>query len=261
MKTKQTVIHARENRLLAELRAAWTRRCVVWGPTRSGKSAGVVLPFLRSHGSTLRRSVIAIASTLCFSMAHATGIPVLDVSNLAQALLMVENLQTQVQQMKDQYAAVIGNRGLGQILNDPSLRTYLPDQWQSIYDQAKSGQLPGITSAMQQIANQEGLNGAYTPGQQRYNDTLASNKAMAMQAYAATAARLDNIKNLMAQSNLTQDPAAKADLQNRWAAEYTMVQNEQTRLNLMSKLQDTELQLADEQRHREFKNRLLGVSQ
>lgn len=212
-------------------------------------------------GTAIHRVIVVVISTLCFSVAHAAGIPVLDVSNLAQALLMVQNLKVQIDQMKSQYSALTGNRGFGTIFNDPSLRSYLPEQWQSIYDQAKNGQLPGITNAMRQISNQERLSGAYTPGQQRYNDTLAANKAMTMAAYSATQARLINIQNLMRQSNLTQDPAAKADLQNRWTAEYTMVQNEKTRLDLMSQLQQTELRLAEEQRHREFKNKILGVSQ
>lgn len=212
-------------------------------------------------GRTARRSLAALASALFLSTANATGIPVLDVSNLAQAMLMVQNLMQQLDQMKSQYDALTGNRGFGTILNNPTLRSYLPDQWQSVYDQVKGGSLQGISGAAQQIAASEGLTGASTTGQQRYYDTLAANKAMTMQAYSATLARLNNIQSLMQQSNLTQDPAAKADLQNRWAAEYTMVQNEQTRLNLMSQLQQTELRLAEEQRHRDFKNNFLRTDQ
>ncbi|MGA4422921.1 P-type DNA transfer protein VirB5 [Ralstonia nicotianae] len=231
--------------------------------TREGKSRGMLLPWLFNQKRPLklaaRHTVVAIASALCLSTAHATGIPVLDVSNLAQAMLMVQNLMQQLNQMKSQYDALTGNRGYGNILNDPKLRSYLPDQWQAVYDQVKSGRLNGISNAAQEIAKSEGLTGASTAGQQRYYDTLAANKAMTMQAYSATLSRLNNIQSLMQQSNLTQDPAAKADLQNRWSAEYTMVQNEQTRLNLMSQLQETELRLAQEQRHRDFKNNFLGA--
>ena len=231
--------------------------------TREGKSRGMLLPWLINQKRPLklaaRRTVVAIASALCLSTANATGIPVLDVSNLAQAMLMVQNLMQQLNQMKSQYDALTGNRGYGNILNDPKLRSYLPDQWQAVYDQVKSGRLNGISNAAQEIAKSEGLTGASTAGQQRYYDTLAANKAMTMQAYSATLSRLNNIQSLMQQSNLTQDPAAKADLQNRWSAEYTMVQNEQTRLNLMSQLQETELRLAQEQRHREFKSNFLGA--
>jgi type IV secretion system protein VirB5 len=64
----------------------------------------------------------------------------------------------------------------------------------------------------------------------------------------------------MQQSNMTQDPAQKADLQNRMAAEEAMVTNDQTRLQLTAQLQKTELQLAEQQRDREFKNTFLGGS-
>ncbi|WP_197339406.1 P-type DNA transfer protein VirB5 [Ralstonia solanacearum] len=230
-------------------------------PTHDGVSIAQNFPWLarrkRPLGPRARRSLAALASALCLSTAHATGIPVLDVSNLGQAILMVENLKTQIDQLKSQYDAVTGNRGLGTILNNASLRGYLPDQWQSVYDQVKGGSLQGISSTALQIARAEGLPSDATGGQKRYFEVIAANKAMTMQAYNATLARLSNIQALMQQSNLTQDPAAKADLQNRWAAEYTMVQNEQTRLNLMSQLQQTELRLAEEQRHREFKNSFL----
>ncbi|WP_455289972.1 type IV secretion system protein [Cupriavidus necator] len=182
---------------------------------------------------------------------------VIDPSNLAQNILAVEQMKQQVQTMERQYTAITGNRGYGQILNAPALRSYLPDQWQTVYDQVRTGQLPGITSAAQAVINAEGLGGT-TAGDQRYNATLATNKAMATQAYNATLTRLTNIQALMKQANLTEDSAAKADLQNRIAAENAMIQNEQTRLNLMTNLQQVEEKLAGRQREIDFKNRLLG---
>ncbi|MGM3412458.1 P-type DNA transfer protein VirB5 [Ralstonia sp. R-29] len=229
---------------------------------RHGGLLTQVLPWLSRPKKPIhpkaRRALIALAGAMYLSTANATGIPVLDVSNLGQAVLMVQNLKAQIDQLKSEYEALTGNRGLGTILNDPRLRSYLPDQWQAVYDHVKSGNLQGISNAALQIAASEGLTGASTAGQQRYYDVIAANKAMAMQAYNATLARLNNIQALMQQSNLTQDPAAKADLQNRWSAEYTMVQNEQTRLNLMSQLQQSELRLAEEQREREAKREFLG---
>jgi type IV secretion system protein VirB5 len=192
-----------------------------------------------------------------FAPAHAQGIPVISVSELAQDLVMAKNLQSQLVTMTDQYNALTGNRGFGQILNNPSLTSYLPSQWQSVYSQVKSGQLQGLSSAAQQIESQEGMT-ASTPSQQRYNDTLATNKAMATQAYQASADRLQNIQNLMQQSDLTQDPAAKADLQNRLLSENAMIQNEQTKLNLMGQLQQAEEKLAEKQDADTFKNTLMG---
>ncbi|KVL25463.1 haloacid dehalogenase [Burkholderia territorii] len=189
--------------------------------------------------------------------AHAQGIPVLDAANVAQAIATVQQLQQQYTTMTTQLSALTGNRGLGLILNDPALRNFLPDQWQSIYDQVKNGQLSGISNLANTIAQQEGMT-ASTAGQQRLNDVLAANKAMAMQAYSSTLTRLQNIQNLMLQSNLTQDPAAKADLQNRWAAEVTQINNEKTRLDLMGRLGDIEEKLAQQAAHNDMQTRLNG---
>jgi type IV secretion system protein VirB5 len=202
-------------------------------------------------------ALIALIAALQSTSSSAQGIPVISVSELAQDLLVVKNLETQITQMTQQYDALTGNRSLGQILNNPSLTSYLPSQWQSVYTEVKSGQLQGLTSAAQQVANQEGMT-SNTATQQRYNDTLAANKAITMQAYQASADRLQNIQSLMQQSDLTQDPAAKADLQNRLASENAMIQNEQTRLNLASHLQDVETTLAQKQDAESFQQRIMG---
>jgi type IV secretion system protein VirB5 len=194
------------------------------------------------------------------AIARAQGVPTISPAELAQQMEQVQQLMQQIQNQEAQYRALTGNSSLGTIMNDASLRNYLPEQWQDIYDQAKSGSLSGISSSMRSIQQQEGMTDATTPGQQRYYDVLSANKAMNEQAYSATMARLNNIQSLMQQSNLTQDPAEKADLQNRMAAEEAIVTNEQTRLQLTAQLQATELKLAQDQRDREFKNQFLGGS-
>ncbi|HTR09040.1 MAG TPA: type IV secretion system protein [Paraburkholderia sp.] len=214
----------------------------------------------RAH--LLRAARVAV-TVLCLGAAaitRAQGVPTISPAELAQQMEQVQQLMQQIENQEAQYRALTGNSSLGTIMNDASLRNYLPEQWQDIYDQAKSGSLSGISSTMRSIEQQEGMTDAVTAGQQRYYDVLAANKAMNEQAYSATMARLNNIQSLMQQSNLTQDPAEKADLQNRMAAEEAMVTNEQTRLQLTARLQATELKLAENQRDRDFKNQFLGGS-
>jgi type IV secretion system protein VirB5 len=209
---------------------------------------------------SLSPQVIAAVSVFAMATAHAQGVPTISPAELAQQMVMVQQLIQQVQNQEAQFQAMTGNSGLGMISNNPALRNYLPEEWQDIYVQAKAGGLSGVSSSMQVIEQQEGMTGAATAGQQRYYDTLATNKAMNEQAYSAIMARFDNIQSLMQQSNMTQDPAQKADLQNRMAAEEAMVSNDQTRLQLTARLQENELRLAQEQRDREFKNSFLGGS-
>jgi type IV secretion system protein VirB5 len=206
----------------------------------------------------LCRTVPAVAVLGAASAAHAQGVPTISLPELAQQMQMTQQLYQTVQNQEAQFRAITGNSSIGMILNNPALRNYLPEEWQDIYSQAKSGSLSGISSNMQMIEQQEGMTGAATAGQQRYNDTLATNKAMNEQAYSAIMARFGNIQSLMQQSNLTQDPTEKADLQNRMAAEEALVTNDQTRLQLTAKLQEDELKLAQEQRDREFDNAFMG---
>lgn len=199
--------------------------------------------------------VAAIAAVGSIQAANAQGIPVLDASTLAQAILTVKQLEQQYITITDAYQSTIGNRGLGGIYNDASLRNYLPDQWQSVYDEARSGRLNGISGVADSIEQQEGMT-AYTPGQQRLNDTEAANKAMAMRSYQASIDRLNNIQQLMQQSDLTQDPAAKADLQNRWSAEMASINADKMRLDLAARLQDAEKHFAQQAAHRDMQQRL-----
>jgi type IV secretion system protein VirB5 len=194
--------------------------------------------------------------------ARAQGIPVISVSELAQDVIMAQQLEQEVTTMEQQYTtmtnqyqALTGNRNLGQIFNDPSLRNMLPSSWQSVYSAVQSGQLPAISNAAQQIEAAEGMT-ANTPGQQRYNDTIAANKAISMQGFQQTQNELQNIQSLMQQSNLTQDPAAKADLQNRLAAESAIVQNQQTQMQLASQLEAIELKLATQQAEQQVHNQI-----
>lgn len=171
---------------------------------------------------------------------------------LAQWAKQYKQMIEQITHLKNQYDAMTGNRGLGQILNNPSLRTYLPDGWGSIYDQVRSGNLQGISSKAASIYSAEQFDPNATGGRRRQLDVLAANKAITMQAYNATVARVNNINELMKQADATGDMKAAADLQNRMAAENAMIQNEQVRLNLALELQRVEAQLAAEQRGREF---------
>jgi len=163
-----------------------------------------------------------------------------------------QQMTGQINQMKSQYESMTGSRGLGQINNNPALRTYLPEQWAGIYDKVKSGNLSGISSVASGIYSSEGFNPNAVGARRRQGEILAANKAMTMRSYDQTQARLNNINALMAQADATQDMKAASDLQNRIAAENAMIQNEQIRLNLAAQLQLAEAKLADAQRAREF---------
>lgn len=205
--------------------------------------------------------LLAIAAAIAASpAAHAqwtvnvnSDIPatINQIQTMAQWAKQYENMIQQINHLKSQYNAITGVRNLGQILNDPSLRSYLPDEWAGIYSKVTSGSLVGLSSSAKAIALAEGF-GTATGARKRQQDVLASNKAMTMAAYDASLKRLQNINSLMEQANAQSDMKGAADLANRMAAENAMIQNEQTRLNLLAQLQVAEEKLAADQRAREF---------
>lgn len=202
-------------------------------------------------------AAIFVASTPAFA-----GIPVsvmVDapaIINQGQTMVQWSNqyrqMVDQIQGLQRQYNAISGLRNLGQILNNPALRNYLPPEWAGVYDQVRSGNLNGISSRANSIYSSEGFDTAAVGGRKRQQDVMVANKAMTMEAYKATEARVQNINALMQQANMQQDAKGAADLANRMAAENAMIQNEQVRLNLLMQLQTAEKQLADQQRQREF---------
>lgn len=54
-----------------------------------------------------------------------------------------DQMQTDYQQMIRQYESTTGSRDLGQIMNDPKLRNYLPNDWQDVYDSVKKAVIQG----------------------------------------------------------------------------------------------------------------------
>lgn len=211
--------------------------------------------------------LLAGTVVLCLAPSAFAQMPVTVTSDVPAAIHQIQTMAqwgkqyqqmvSQITQMKSQFDATTGNRGLGQILNAPALRAYLPDQWAGVYDRVRSGELSGISSRASSIYAVEKFDPQATGGQKRQQEVLASNKAMTMQAYDASLARVNNINALMLEADRTQDVKGAADLQNRMAAENAMIQNEQIRLGLLAQLQQVEMQLAKEQKSREFREKYL----
>lgn len=209
--------------------------------------------------STLAISVVMVAPTA------TAGIPVIDAGSIAQAVQQVIHMKTQIdnqisqiRNMEAQYKSITGSRNLGQLLNDPALRNYLPQDYANIYDAIKSGNTSKLSRSLDNIAKQEKAYANKKNGSDRYAMQSLISKASSIEALEAQSKRLDNIQNLMGQINLANDPKAAQDLSNRLAAEQAMVQTEQVRINLMSQLNEANLRLAREQRDKESVNSIIG---
>jgi len=218
----------------------------------------------------MKKIFTAALFSLLFASTANAQIPVTDAKSIATQIeqqletiakwkLQYDQMVTQINQMKQQYTALTGARGLGDILNNPALREYLPEDWQGVYDAVKNGGYAGLSGQAQSIYEENkiydscahlGISEARKACEAQA--VKASHyKASALAAYDKTKDRLDQINQLMQRINTTEDPKSIAELQGRIAAEQAMIQNEQTRLQLFQMVSEAETQIND-QREREL---------
>lgn len=208
-----------------------------------------------------------LAVGIAASSAAFAQIPVTDGASIAKSVenqietmakwkMQYDQMVSQIDQMKQQYAAVTGARGMGELFNNPQLRDYLPQDWQDVYDSVKSGGYAGLSGRAEAIYDNnkvyDGCTG-FASNEQRTNCEAqavkgAQDKAFALDAYDAAKNRLSQIDQLMRQINQTQDPKAIAELQGRIAAEQAMIQNEQTKLQMYQMVAAAEDRLQQQRR-------------
>lgn len=218
---------------------------------------------------------VAVSLVLISSQALAQ-IPVTDgaaiktsvqqqVETMAKWKLQYDQMVSQIDQMKQEYQSITGVRGLGDVLNNPALRDYLPDDWQGVYDSVKSGGYAGLSGRAGQVYNDNKIYDTcvnHTNEQSRISCEAqavkgAQDKAFALDAYDKAKERLGQIDALMREINRTQDPKSIAELQGRIAAEQALIQNEQTKLQMYSMVASAEDRL-QQQRQLEINAKVLA---
>lgn len=210
---------------------------------------------------------LSIASTAC-----AGGIPTFDgqaAANAAQQLInmsqQISNQKQQITQLQQQLTMHSGSRNLGQILNNPLLRQYLPKDWQNVYSSMKNGKT-GMSSSAKALAEAAGLfescNKISFVEQKKACENkmgqVAQNKSNLLKALDSTETRLKQIDGLMAQINQTQDPKAIAELQARISAENAQLQNVATQMTIYNNIAAAEEKIARQQARNAASQRVLN---
>jgi type IV secretion system protein VirB5 len=189
----------------------------------------------------------AVATSLVLSgSAAATGIPVIDIANLAQDIqqftqlaAQLERLEQQLAQAQQQYQSITGSRNMGGLFNSPAeqqMRMYAPGSWQQSLSILQQGGNPGsaadVARAAQMFTQNQGLTQTGTqvfpsrsgnnPDAVAYTSSTNANAAAAglsQAAYDQSQARMLRIQQYLAQLNSTQDLKAAIDLNGRLLAE------------------------------------------
>lgn len=181
--------------------------------------------------------------------AHAQ-FAVIDVASLAQLVQEVQTLEQQVQtaqaqlgQARSEYAAITGGRGMQNLLSGVT-RNYLPSNWSQLSQaiNGSPGSYPALAASITSLVN---ANAVLTPAQvaalsptEQAQLTLARRNPALLQATASAALanssdRFASLQQLISAIGSATDQKASLDLTARITAEQGMLQNEQTKLQML----------------------------
>lgn len=207
-------------------------------------------------------TVCGMATLTFFSMSNASAqIPTTDVANIAaraiqfeqQIAKTVEELETmksQLDQAKQQYAAMTGSRGMGELLGNQDYSN-VPTNWQDTLNMMNSGngkysnisaQAKKILKSMDSIDPSVfgQVDSAYGELSGDTASQAASYQAVQGQQYNDTAKRFDDLKQLVAKIDQAPDQKAILDLNARIGAEQVMLQNEQLKMQALAQLRESQ---------------------
>jgi len=217
---------------------------------------------------TSKTLLIALAcATLGAGSSARSQIPVTDALAIAQLVQQIETtaqqlttLQSHLQQARQTYESMTGNRGMEHLLAGV-VRNYLPEDWatlQAAIDQTSAAH-PALTAAIQTavranaVLSDQQLAGLSLPARAQLiaaRRSVATLQATAQQALAETSNRFAAIQQLIDAIGGASDPKAVMDLQARIGAEQGMLANDQTKLQVLFQAAQGE-QWALQQRTRE----------
>jgi type IV secretion system protein VirB5 len=176
---------------------------------------------------------------------------VVDVASIRQLVQQVQTLSQQLDAARQQiaqaqtlYQSLIGDRGMEQLLANSS-RNYLPSDWTQLAA-AMSGQgAPGGALALDMRADVAANSvltvqqlAALPPDAQRQitanRQSVALLQALSQEALANSSGRFAALQQLIGAIASARDQKAILDLQARINAEQGMLQNEQTKLQILN---------------------------
>lgn len=226
-----------------------------------------------------RRLLLALlfaATAFMASPGAKAGIPVIDVTAVANLMQQIMYWQQQISSMQKQYdqlkasrdqlaqthGAMTGTRGMEQLLPIPELaRNYLPPSYGELMSTLNGSTTgyAGLANHVQSIMRANSvLSGtqmnALSPELRQIveqgRQSAALLNGMTQSAYQNTSQRFSTLQQLINRIATAQDPKAIQDLQARIQAEQSMLTNEQTKLQSLYQVAQSQ-ELMRKQRVRE----------
>ncbi len=180
-----------------------------------------------------------------------------EVQTMSQQLITAE---AQLQQAKNTLQSMSGGRGMQTLLSGTN-RNYLPTSSGQLTSAMQgSGSYPGLTLDVRNAVNANAVLtptqlAALSPADQQQitaaRQVAALRQALAQEALANSSSRFAALQSLIAAIGTATDQKGILDLQARITAELGMLQNEQTKLQVLSQAGDA-LTAANAQRNLEL---------
>lgn len=139
-------------------------------------------------------------------------------------------------QLVEEYKSLNGVRGMASLVNNPESRKYLPAEFETILKNGY-GDWSKLLEAMNEDATKSSSN-----RYEAYRKQIAINEATIAESYRQASKRFEAIQTLLDKVNDAPDAKDIQDLQARIAAEQVMLQNEQNKISMLTKLQELQQQ-------------------
>jgi type IV secretion system protein VirB5 len=202
-------------------------------------------------------SIAAVLAMLSVAPAARAQWAVVDVGAIAQAIQELATLKQQLttleqefNQAQQTYQSMTGSRGMQTLLSGIN-RNYFPANSSQLLSALASPINSAINGNAILTSQQLAI---YSPAQQQQLNAWRSNAALmqvtASQAYANSSSRFGSIQQLIGAIPSASDQKGILDLQARIQAEIGMLQNEQTKLQMLYQLVQAQ-ELSLKQRSRE----------
>lgn len=205
---------------------------------------------------------LLMALVILVSGQSRAGIPVIDAANLLNSAQQVQAWGQQYVQMAQQYRQLVdqlrqaqqtynslnGVRGMADLVNNPAVRRYMPNEWSQVMSvltapggyTALRGSAVAIRDAAQIMRIEDTTLSPTSDAGRAFigsQNQFALNRALSEDAYKAASERIASIQTLIDQVNGVPDQKDVLDLQARIQGEQVMVQNELAKLTSVSQLQ------------------------
>jgi type IV secretion system protein VirB5 len=205
------------------------------------------------HMSNLK--VLLPGACLLISIAAAPAAraqwSVVDIPATAQLVQQVQNMQrqltiagSQLQSAQLSLQSMTGGRGMQQLLGG-TVRNYLPANWTQVTNAAQGSRSSGYPGLAADVQGAIDANAVLSPQRlatlssadqrqiQAARRSSALQQALATEALANASSRFSSIQTLITAISSAADQKAILDLQARISAELGMLQNEQTKVQVL----------------------------